>query len=182
TVNYTFYIVTQKELFMVSTDPATANTPRVVGIGLAQNQNNTYTNAILNGTGIFNLTGLQAAGSVVAVGEITGNGTAGTLSGMFDENNAGAISPAGQALSGTYAVSSTGRGTMSLTCPNPPASSLVIYAFAQDAAYLLDMSSANALSGSMQQQSSGPSGVFRPSSLQGTWFYGTITPSDRNRK
>jgi len=180
TVNYTFYIVTQKELFMVSTDPASANTPRVVGIGSAQSQNNTYTNAILNGTGIFNLTGLQSAGSVVAIGEITGNGTAGTLTGMFDENDAGSISPAGQALSGTYAVSSTGRGTMSLTGTNPPASSLVIYAFAQGAAYLLDMSSANALSGSMQQQSPGASGFFTPSSLQGSWFYGTITPSDSN--
>src|SRR5207248_7399803 len=110
TVNYAFYIVSVNELFMVSLDPVSASTPRVVGLGLSQDQTITYSNSTFAGASVFNLTGLQAAGTVVSVGEISASATTGSLTGTFDENDAGSITTAA-ALTGTYSIGSTGRGT-----------------------------------------------------------------------
>ena len=175
TVHYAFYIVSARELFIVSTDaPGASN--QVIGVAFSQDQTIQYSNSSLNSATVFNMDGLQSNGSVVAVGEITPAN--GPLTGLFDENNAGSIT-ASAALSGSYSISTNGRGTMTFT-GSSPAPSFVLYMITLNAGLMLDMSSTNVLSGNLEPQSTGAGGVFSAATLQGTFIEGTSTTADVN--
>ena len=88
----------------------------VLSSGAAQQQvGASFSNASLNGGFGLNLTGadLVVGSEVDAIAQLNSTGT-GTFTGAFDFNDAGGLSPS-LALTGTYSVSSNGRGTMTLS-------------------------------------------------------------------
>ena len=178
TFNFSFYVVTSGELFMVSTDPVSATNPRMGGLVLSQAVN-IYSDSSFNGSGVFNLTGLDASlSNVVAVGILGTDGSGNVTSGsMFDENNAGTLL-AQQPLAGTYSVSSNGAGTISFTSSNAPASSFALYAITSNKAFLVDTSSSNALSGIVEPQVTGSTGSFSAATIQGSFITGTTSTAN----
>src|SRR5215472_3662753 len=177
TYNFRFYVVSASELFIVSTDTVSSTNPRVGGPVVGQS-GTVFNNSFFNGNAVFNMSGVNAsAASVVAVGILAtdGNGNV-TSSSMFDENNAGQILSQ-QALAGNYSVASNGRGTISLTGNGAPASSFVLYTITNNKGFLLDMSSSDALSGFLEPQITGNTGVFSPATLQGAFITGTTATS-----
>jgi hypothetical protein len=177
TYNFAFYVVASAELFIVSTDPVSATNPRVGGLVIGQGTM-AFSNSTLNGNGVFNLTGLNAApSSVVAAGILSTDGSGNlTSSSIFDENNAGTI-VSQQALAGTYAMAANGMGTISLTSGSPPASSFVLYAVTANKGFLLDVSSSDALFGFLEPQVAGNAGTFSAATIQGSFVTGTTSTS-----
>jgi hypothetical protein len=85
-----------------------------VATGTAFNQQiSTPTIASVNGTFGFSLAGANTAGAVDAIAVLTADGK-GNFTGNLDENSAGTLGST-IALSGTYTLASTGRGTAVLT-------------------------------------------------------------------
>lgn len=170
TYNFSFYVVTAGELFIVSTDyPPTATNPRVGGLVLSQ-AIQVYDNTTFNGNSVFNLTGAASSSASVAAAGILATDGAGnvTSSSIFDENNAGTL-VSQQSLIGTYTVSSAGTGTISFTSSSSPASSFALYAVTNNKAFLVDTSSTNALAGIVEPQVVGPSGSFSAATIQGSF-------------
>lgn len=173
TFNFSFYVVSASELFIVSTDPVSATNPRIGGLVVSQAVN-IYSNSSFNGNSVFNLTGLNSSGaSVVAVGLLSTDGAGNlTSTSVFDENNAGTILSQ-QSLAGTYAIQSNGTGSVSITSANTPASSFVLYTITTNKAFLLDISSSDALTGLVEPQVKGNSGTFSAATIQGSFVTGT---------
>lgn len=173
TFNFSFYVVSASELFIVSTDPVSATNPRIGGLVVSQAVN-IYNNGSFNGNSVFNLTGLNSsAASVVAVGLLSTDGAGNlTSTSVFDENNAGTILLQ-QSLAGTYAIQSNGTGTISITSASSPASSFVLYAITTNKAFLLDTSGSSALTGLLEPQVKGNSGTFNAATIQGAFVTGT---------
>ena len=177
TYMFSFYVVSASELFVVSTDPVDGAHPRLGGLVVGQSVT-IFDDTAFKGNSVFNLSGLNSSSSsVVAVG-ILGTDGAGTVTAgsMFDENNAGQIL-AQQALAGTYSISGNGRGTVSVTSAGAPAGSFVVYTITSNKGFLLDMSSSAALSGFLEPQVTGNTGMFSPATIQGAFVTGTTTTS-----
>ncbi len=178
TFNFSFYVVSASELFIVSTDAVSATNPRIGGLVVSQAVN-IYDNGSFNGNSVFNLTGLNSsAASVVAVGLLSTDGAGNlTSTSVFDENNAGTILSQ-QSLAGTYALQSNGTGTISITSSSSPASSFVLYTITTNKAFLLDTSSSSALTGLLEPQVKGNSGTFSAATIQGSFV--TATTNNTN--
>ncbi|HEY2498681.1 MAG TPA: hypothetical protein VGK24_16595 [Candidatus Angelobacter sp.] len=76
-----------------------------------QQQSAAFTNATLTGTYGMNFSGVTSNGEFDSIAEFTSDGVS-KLSGIIDQNNAGAIS-FGQGFSGAFSTASNGRTTMS---------------------------------------------------------------------
>jgi hypothetical protein len=168
-LNFAFYIVGPSEIFFVSTDPVVTN-PRVGGLAIGQDITKTFDDSVFNGASIFNLTGVDSTGSFsnVAAGLANTDG-AGNVSGVFDQNNAGAVSP-NSSFSGTYTAAAGGRYTIQLL-----GQPFVLYAVTTNKGFLLDQSSSSVLNGFIEPQTNSP---FSNSSIQGT--FAAITSSVAN--
>ena len=77
-----------------------------------------FSNGSINGTYGMNISGfnIDEDGQVNGIAQFTANGS-GSLSGAFDFNNIGTLSPS-QTLTGSYSISANGRGTGTLNIPN----------------------------------------------------------------
>ena len=131
--------------------------------------NKTYDLKAFNGNSIVNLTGVgtQNPGSNVALSTANFDGS-GHVSGVFDQNNAGALTPStidtlnpGLPFGTGYQYSNTGctgcgRYTVSLLGnpkANPPAPMpFIMYAISANRGFLLDQTSASVMTGSMDLQ------------------------------
>lgn len=109
TLQFSFYVISANRILIVSLDYLPAM------LGQAERQQSvTFTNASLSGDNIFFLGGLSTSGSIASAGRFTANGSGGIASGVLDENDAGQVSE-NVAFTGTYNISSNGRGTATLT-------------------------------------------------------------------
>jgi hypothetical protein len=88
---------------------------RFVTVGAALQQTLPLSNGSLSGAYGMNFTGVSTNGEVDSVAEFTADG-ASKLTGIIDVNSSGSIT-FGQALSGTFSVSSNGRTTATLQSP-----------------------------------------------------------------
>jgi hypothetical protein len=91
------------------------------GGSILQQSGAPFSNGTINGTYGMNFSGLNLneGAEVNAVAQFTANGS-GSLSGAFDFNNVGTLSPS-QTLTGSYSISANGRGTGTLNIPNASA-------------------------------------------------------------
>jgi hypothetical protein len=178
TFNFSFYVVSASELFIVSTDPVSTSNPRIGGLVVSQAVD-IYDNGSFDGNSVFSLTGLNSSSaSVVAVGSLSTDGAGNlTSTSVFDENNAGTILSQ-QSLAGTYAVQANGTGTISFTSSSNPASSFVLYTVTSNKAFLLDTSSSSALTGLLEPQVQGNTGTFTAATIQGSFV--TATTNNTN--
>jgi hypothetical protein len=198
TMNFDFFIAsgtsskaTPLTFYAISTDSGL--NPRVSGTMVLQDSTQTYNNAAFNGTSVTALTGtaLTATAACAAppctnvsltLGSTDGNGN---FSGLFDQNNAGAIlstiqfPPSSGTNNYTYAASSSNNGRYTFNLLGDPTAKTVVaplpfvlYASGANRGFLLDTSSRSVITGTMSPQGKVAFG-FPGSALPGTFAAAT---------
>ena len=170
--NFAFYIVSANEFLMVSTDPLSFDNP--IFSGPAELQTGApFTAASLNGTSVFSLSGTNGSAAQDTVGGLLFNGHDGVTM-TFDQNSGGNVTVAG-VLNGAYDLELNGRGTINLADPSTGAATVwYIYAFAPNAAFLMDASTGAVAVGEMKPQMTFP--PFSNADIVGTYLFGSGEP------
>lgn len=116
TLSFAYYVVDATHLKLVETDSGTALS------GDAFSQTGPFSNASVTGPFAFTIAGSDIAGGVpfAAGGVLTSDGAGNVTGGAEDFNDGGTIT-SNAALTGTYALASTGRGTLTITTSGGPA-------------------------------------------------------------
>jgi hypothetical protein len=164
--NWAFYVVSPKEVFLVSTGDRLVQ-PLSSGKALAQSSDPSgFSSTSLDGTSVIDFAGAgsKANSSRVAAGLVTFDGSGG-LQFSIDRNDAGKVQTV--AGSGTYSVSPDGRVKMTFPALGQ---SLVSYLVAQNQALLIGTGSAASI-GALEPQTPG---VFSNTSLSGDYVLGTV--------
>lgn len=114
-LNFAYYIVNSECLRIVDIDAAITTAGSFYGQGSSAG---TFTNAAL-GTSVFTESGSGSFGFLSTAGQLTLDGS-GNITAGFGDANEGNGTPTNGAITGTYALDATGRGTASLTFTNTP--------------------------------------------------------------
>jgi len=160
TQSFAFYVVTAADLKLVEIDIA----PVVSGEVLGQQGGPTFSNASLQGNFAFALGGLSGSRAFASGGIFTADGNGNITGGLQDINNNGSLSQ-NLTLSGSYTISPSGRGTLTLTS-TASAFQFVLYAGSSGIFELLEIDGNAVSSGFAQAQKSG---TFSNASLQGSF-------------
>jgi hypothetical protein len=117
TIHLLAYVLAPDRFFMTSIDPVTTTAPMWSGTAFEQS-GGPFSNASLQGTGVFDLLGRPAtAQAVTSLGLMTGDAN-GNLSGLFDSNTNGTVTTSAS-YAATCSIRSDGRGALtSTTIPN----------------------------------------------------------------
>jgi Putative Ig domain len=92
TAEYTFYMVSPSDLFLVAIDITDTTHPRLAGEMLLQTSSVVFDSTALDGISVASGSGLNGKNADVYAGLLTGNGD--TAAGfVFDENNGGTLTP-----------------------------------------------------------------------------------------
>ena len=165
TYHYSFYPVTNTELFLISLDTVAANIPLLSGV--VEQQTGTFSAASLKGAGVLELNGLASLSGALApdvtLGLATGNG-AGNVTVAYDEYKGQLLSP--QSFTGTYTVTAA-SGRVALSASGTPA---VLYLLDTNEAFVLG-GDASASSGLLEPQSGT---TFSSSSFKGNYLGGSL--------
>ncbi len=121
----------------------------VVSGGAAFAQTGMTTNASISGNYGYNLTGVAISGPSDSVAQFNADGN-GHLKGSLDLNLAGALSP-GLALSGTYSLTSNGRGPLTIKSSSGT-QYLVMYGISSSRAIFIEVDSNVIGLGAFEQQ------------------------------
>lgn len=149
TLQFSFYVISANRILIVSLDYLPAM------IGQAEKQQSvTFTNTSLSGDYVFNLGGLSTLGSIAGAGRFTANGFGGITSGVLDENDAGLVSE-NISFTGTYNISSNGRGTATLTSALG-AYNFAFYMVSSGMAFFVQVDSFAVTNGTIVAQQGGP--------------------------
>ena len=150
-----FFVLSSPSAGKLFQDGTGSNSVVIDATGRLQLQ--TSTSSALSGTYVVRLDGEDGNTSPYgAVGALTASGAA--LTGLIDENDAGAFSPQLGISSGTYALSSNGRGTANYTTPtgtNTGAHNFIIYYVSPSKLELISTDKSFFLHGHADQQLSG---------------------------
>jgi hypothetical protein len=126
-----------------------------------------FSTAALAGTFVFNLSGIDTAGSPLStVGSITTDSTGAVTSGVQDESDDGAIVTASPISSGSIQVASNGRGTASITTA-AGAQNFAFYVVDANHIKLVETDSLPAIAGDAFRQS----GTISAASLSGPFAF-----------
>jgi hypothetical protein len=168
TSNFVFYVASVNQIFVIETDSA----PSLSGAAFLQQSPN-FTNGSLTGSYAFLLNGVDNTELPLAsVGQIAADGSGNITSGVFDENDGGSV-VLDQALTGSYSVSSNGRGTAAVSSATLT-SNYALYLISGDLVVFVETDSSAIAIGLAHLQSSGP---FSNSSVSGNYGFdvtGTI--------
>ncbi len=164
--NFSVYVVSSKEFFLISTDPITASTFIFAGSALQQ-AGSPFTLSSLNGYSIFSTTGVASSVPDVVVGRMSFDGKGGVVV-QFDENNGGQVAIGGL-LTGGYSVQLNGRTVLNLVnTQNHVSSTLLMYLSAQNAGVLLSPSASVSVGPLQAQLALAP---FNNAGLQGNFIF-----------
>ena len=161
TLQFSFYVISANRILIISLDYLPAM------LGQAERQQSTsFTNASLSGDCAFGLGGVSTLGSVASAGRFTANGSGVIASGVLDENNAGQIS-ANIAFTGTYNISSDGRGVAALTS-SLGTSNIAFYMVSSGRAFFVQVDSFAVTNGVISAQQDAP---FTTASISGNFGF-----------
>jgi len=148
---FVYYVVNSATLRFIETDNLCGIT---VGSAFAQGTA-AFSNASLSGNFAFTLAGKTKAGApLVAGGLFTSNGSGSITSGTMDVNSSGTVTSG--TPSGTYAVASNGRGTLSFSSGTVGGlSQFATYLTSSQGVLLFDLNSNSTAGGSALAQSAG---------------------------
>lgn len=108
TAEYTFYLVSPSDLFLVAIDTTDTTHPRLAGEMLLQQTSVVFDSTALDGISVATGSGLSGKNADVYAGLLTGDGNTGAAF-VFDENNGGAVTN-GQNGSGTFSADPNTNG------------------------------------------------------------------------
>lgn len=149
-LNLNLFVKNSDELFLSVSDPLITNAS-AAGVAESQDPNQLYDITTFKGASVFYVTGV---GSNPAQGRVFGGlattDGAGSVSGSFDQNNAGAIA-SNVSYTGSYTATGMGRYTISIG--GVP---FVMYAITANKSFLLDQASPSVLSGILEPQTTNP--------------------------
>lgn len=162
TFGFSFYVVSTNRLLFVSTDFLPAL------IGVAEKQSGSFSNSTLAGNYVLYSSGLSPIAITFTAGRFTADGAGSITNGVSDENDGSLISPTDN-FTAIYSVSSTGRGTLTVTSTVNPSAGTETFAFvlvSGQRGFYLQTDSATLTSGAVlaQQGSS-----FNNASLEGSY-------------
>jgi hypothetical protein len=148
TATYAYYIVNSGALKFLETDK------NGLTVGSAFSQGTTpFTAASLSGSFAFTALGKSGTGALAIGGLLGFDGTMNlTSSTALDVNNAGTVASANP--TGTYAVASNGRGTITLSTATGGVESFAVYLTASQGALLCELDSGLTSAGAALQQAS----------------------------
>ena len=164
--HFAFYVVSQKQLLLVSTDPISTANPIFSGPAVLQSALQ-FDSASFVGNAIFGASGSTGSNEDVSIGRI-GFKPNNVIAWNYDRN-AGGVVTIGGALTGAYTVQVNGRATMNLNSGH----TWLLYATSPDAGFLMDMSSSGVRIGEVVRQVSVP---FSNATLVGTYMAGSGEP------
>lgn len=149
-LNLSLYLKNSDEIFLSVSDPLITNAS-AAGVAESQDPNQLYDSTTFKGVSVFYVTGVASnpAQGRVFGGLATTDG-AGSLSGSFDQNNAGVIA-SNVSYTGTYTAAGSGRYTINIS-----AIPFVMYAITANKGFLLDQASPAVLSGILEPQTTNP--------------------------
>ena len=176
TTGYSFYIINATQLLVVETDAfATGGYPLVSGTILQQSTNSFQTDN-LAGTGVFEVTALDATTPESQVGLFASAG--GGFNMTSDQNSGGTVTAQPVVGAGTYVVAPNGRTTLTLTSGSGFQNSQpVLYLVTTNQAFIIGTDTAVSF-GFMTPQVPPQSGFFSVTSLSGTYAGGSLPPVD----
>jgi hypothetical protein len=131
---------------------------------------NTFDNTLVSGNYVFSFSGIGLGQNLLLMaGRLVANGAGSFTSGVLDANDVGSITQAA-ALTGTYTVSSTGRGVAVLFGPPGTFSALSFAFYVVDSTRLkfVELDTLPVVSGDLFRQANGP---FNNSSLSGPFAF-----------
>jgi len=161
TTSYSIYIVSAQELLALETD----GTALVSGTILQQS--GSFQIGSLNATSTFETTALNSGTALGQVGLLTPSGS-GTMSTAFDQSTGIPVTS-----SGTYTVTSTTNGRVTLSGSGIASPEPVLYLVTSNEAFIVGADSGVTL-GFMKPQTT--PGAFSLSSLSGTYAGGSLAP------
>ena len=166
TLHFTIYVVSATELFALETDSISSGSTLLSGSVLQQTGGGTFTAASLSNVSVVQTTGVSGGGSDVQAG-LLAIPSSGNFSLATDENLNGTSQLNSE--SGTYAVGSNGRVTLTTAGSIAP----VLYLVAPNQGFIVG-SDATAALGTFEPQASG---AFSNSSFSGTFAARNLTPA-----
>ena len=170
TNNYAYYTIYQGYVLLVSIDATVAGDPLTLSTMLVQSTGG-FNQGSLTGATVYSTSALApnngSPAADVLLGLASWSSSNGTGNFSLDENNGGTITQQ-ETSSGSYAVASNGRVTLSGFSVNP-----ILYLVNQDQAFVLGQDPTVAF-GMLQPQSGSP---FGNSSISGMYQGGTINPA-----
>jgi hypothetical protein len=169
TFHFAFYVVSAKELLLVSIDGISPGNP-IFG-GLAEQQSGSpFFLSSFSGFSVFNLTGFDGSTVSASVGRMSFDGN-GALAAQTDDNKGGNIIIA-NLFGGNYTVAPNGRGVLNLlNSQTHLVTPWVFYAIAPNRAFLLDTSGIAAGIGEMKGQTVSP--PFTSANIEGNYLLGS---------
>jgi Putative Ig domain len=112
-LEYTFYFVSNSDIFCIAIDPTDTTHPRLAGELFLQQPSASFTAAALDGTSVATGTGLDGANSSVFAGLLTGNGvSAANLT--YDQNDGGTVTLNNPAA-GSFTADPSANGRFAFT-------------------------------------------------------------------
>ena len=161
TSQFSFYVVSSSRAHFVSLDFV----PAIIGAAEGQ-QGSLFSNSSVSGDYALLFGGVSTSGTVVSAGRLTADGFGGISAGVIDENDAGTVS-GNIAFTGTYNVSSNGRGTAILTLPSGD-SNFAFYVVSPGRVLFVQTDSFAVTSGALDAQQGGP---FSTASMSGNFGF-----------
>lgn len=160
TSTFVYYVVDASHLILFSTDSGT------LGVGQAEKQTGTFTNASFTGPYAFGSNG-DANGfeGTVTAGRFNADGGGGISAGVLDNVTAGTVANA--TFTGTYNVSTSGRAAVTLTSGSNNIQQ-VYWMVSPNRAFFITNSPTSIEDGSVDTQV----GTFSAASLNGTYAFG----------
>ena len=175
-----YYIVNAAKMYLEDMD-STVGSPRSTGFLTAQTgdaADGTFdSGALANSPSIISLWGAFGSGtdpiSVMSLGRLyNGNATAGTLDAVLDTSNQATDTAAVVYTAQSYAVDSSGRGTLSLSNPGATTRNFVVYLDGVADGYVVETGSGSGNAGLLEAQYT-PSGGVYSDTLPGLFVGGT---------
>jgi hypothetical protein len=116
-LEYTFYFVSNSDIFCIAIDPTDTTHPRLAGELFLQEPSASFTAEALNGTSVATGTGLDGANSSVFAGLLTGvtNHNVNTANVSYDQNDGGTVSTFTNPAPGSFTPDPSGNGRFALT-------------------------------------------------------------------
>jgi hypothetical protein len=162
TSQFSLYVISASKFVFVALDFV----PAFVGVAEQQTLPS-FANGSLGGDYVFQSVGYSTSGIVYSAGRFTADGIGAISDGVLDENDFGTVSE-NVPLTGTYLVSSNGRGTLEITA-NLDTSDFAFYMVSPESAFYVQTDSTMAVSGTVFGQSGGP---FTTASVTGSYSFG----------
>jgi hypothetical protein len=131
---------------------------------------NSFDNTLVSGNYVFSFSGIDLGQNLLLMaGQLVANGAGSFTSGVLDVNDIGSVTQAA-ALTGTYTLSSTGRGVAVLFGPPGTFSALSFAFYVVDSTHLkfVELDTLPVVSGDLLRQANGP---FNNSSLSGPFAF-----------